>query len=81
MIPSSFTPDDDGLNDEFGVSGFRINNIQNYQFQITNRWGEIVFYSEDVNSKWNGKTLDGNKCMPWQLLMVSSYNRRIRKSN
>ena len=55
-FPSSFTPDGDGLNDEFGVSGFRIDKIQNYQFQITNRWGEIVFYSEDINAKWNGKT-------------------------
>ena len=82
-FPSSFTPDDDGLNDEFGVSGFRINNIQNYQFQITNRWGEIVFYSEDVNSKWNGKTLDGNKCMPgsylWSVRIIDELGKVTRK--
>ena len=32
-FPSSFTPNDDGLNDEFGVSGFRIDNIQ-YNFKL-----------------------------------------------
>ena len=82
-FPSSFTPDGDGLNDEFGVSGFRIDKIQNYQFQITNRWGEIVFYSEDINAKWNGKTSDGNKCMPgsylWSVRIVDELGKVTRK--
>ena len=82
-FPSSFTPDGDGLNDEFGVSGFRIDKIQNYQFQITNRWGEIVFYSEDINAKWNGKTSDGNKCMPgsylWSVRIVDELGKATRK--
>ena len=82
-FPSSFTPDGDGLNDEFGVSGFRIDKIQNYQFQITNRWGEIVFYSEDVNAKWDGKTSKGNDAMPgsylWSVRVVDELGKVTRK--
>jgi gliding motility-associated-like protein len=82
-FPSSFTPDGDGLNDEFGVSGFRIDKIQNYQFQITNRWGEIVFYSEDVNAKWDGKTSQGNDAMPgsylWSVRIVDELGKVTRK--
>ena len=29
-FPSSFTPDGDGLNDEFGISGFSINKVKEY---------------------------------------------------
>ena len=82
-FPSSFTPDGDGLNDEFGVSGFRVDKIQNYIFKITNRWGEIVFYSEDVNAKWDGKTSNGHKCMPgsylWSVRIVDELGKVTRK--
>ncbi len=82
-FPSSFTPDGDGLNDEFGVSGFRIDKIQNYQFKITNRWGEIVFYSEDVYAKWDGKTSQGNDAMPgsylWSVRVVDELGKVTRK--
>ena len=82
-FPSSFTPDGDGLNDEFGISGFRKDKMQNYQFQITNRWGEIVFYSEDVNQKWNGKTSNGNDAIPgsylWSVRIVDELGKVTRK--
>ena len=82
-FPSSFTPDGDGLNDEFGISGFRKDKMQNYQFQITNRWGEIVFYSEDLNQKWNGKTSNGNDAIPgsylWSVRIVDELGKVTRK--
>ena len=82
-FPSSFTPDGDGLNDEFGISGFRKDKMQNYQFQITNRWGEIVFYSEDVNQKWNGKTSNGNDAILgsylWSVRIVDELGKVTRK--
>ena len=65
------------------MSGFRIDKIQNYQFQITNRWGEIIFYSEDVNAKWDGKTSQGNDAMPgsylWSVRVVDELGKVTRK--
>ncbi|PKR80163.1 hypothetical protein CW751_10885, partial [Brumimicrobium salinarum] len=51
-IPNMFSPNGDGQNDEFCVYG---DCISNYQISIYDRWGELVFSSEDQTECWNGK--------------------------
>jgi len=53
FVPNVFTPDDDGVNDFFFplVSGV----VQSLSMRIFNRWGKEVFYSTDLNLKWDGK--------------------------
>ena len=41
----------DGNNDVFKVYG---NNIESMNIIIFNRWGEMIFESEDQNSGWDG---------------------------
>lgn len=53
-VPSAFTPDADGLNDYFGVEGI-FTNIENFRFAIYDRWGRLIYYSQDVNKPWDGK--------------------------
>jgi gliding motility-associated-like protein len=53
-FPTAFTPNHDGKDDYFGplfVSGCI---ISNYAFSIYNRWGQLVFNSENPNAKWDG---------------------------
>jgi gliding motility-associated-like protein len=50
------TPNDDGKNDYLD---FSIYNLKELSFTVFNRWGNKVFYSTDVNLKWNGKTNSG----------------------
>jgi len=57
FIPTGFTPDGDGLNDELEVYG---NNIQEMYLVVYNRWGELVFESRDQAEKWDG-TYRGNE--------------------
>lgn len=60
-IPNSFTPDGDEFNQVFGVnftSGF---NPYEFQLQIWNRWGEIIWESFDHTATWDG-TYDGKPC-------------------
>ena len=57
--PTAFTPNGDGLNDRFIVFGQFINS---FRMSIFNRWGELVFTTEDMNQGWDG-TRDG-KQMP-----------------
>src|SRR5690606_31921702 len=57
--PSAFTPNGDGLNDQFVVYGQFINR---FRMSIFNRWGELVFTTGDMNQGWDG-TRDG-KLMP-----------------
>lgn len=51
FFPNAFTPDNDGQNDEFGFIGSFIKSIE---LKIFNRWGELVFYSDNLELKWDG---------------------------
>lgn len=53
IMPNVFSPNDDGLNDFF--LPIVIENVEIKQVVIFNRWGNIVFNSEDEDFRWNGK--------------------------
>lgn len=56
-IPNAFSPNGDGINDEFKPS---VNCLPAYfDLAIFNRWGQIVFKSSDINNTWKG-TYNGN---------------------
>jgi gliding motility-associated-like protein len=52
-IPNAFTPNGDGLNDYFLAEG---KNIDTFSVKIFNRWGELIFESDNIYRGWNGKT-------------------------
>jgi gliding motility-associated-like protein len=52
LIPNTFTPNNDGVNDVFQVRGNGLSNIK--LIRIFNRWGEKVFESPDINIGWDG---------------------------
>ncbi|MCS6823443.1 MAG: gliding motility-associated C-terminal domain-containing protein [Cytophagaceae bacterium] len=50
-IPNIFTPNDDGHNDLFAIKG---KYFKDFSITIFNKWGEVVFLSEDINHSWDG---------------------------
>lgn len=53
-IPNTFTPDGDEFNQTFQpvfTAGF---DASDFELYIRNRWGELVFESNDVNAGWDG---------------------------
>jgi len=52
-IPNAFTPNNDQLNQFFKPI---VRGIKQYHFSVFNRWGEEIFYSEDPDEYWDGKT-------------------------
>jgi len=56
-IPNAFTPNGDGLNETFGPVG---NAVNKFSMLIFNRWGQMIFESEDMNHQWDG-TYKGEK--------------------
>ncbi|PWH86929.1 T9SS type B sorting domain-containing protein [Brumimicrobium oceani] len=56
--PNTFTPDGDGVNDTWKVDIQGID-VQNFQLEIFNRWGEKVFESLDPEGEWSGTYGDG----------------------
>ena len=51
-MPNIFTPNGDSENDFFTINA---ENVADLDVVITNRWGNVVFESTDVNFEWNGK--------------------------
>jgi len=58
-IPNAFSPNQDGVNDEFK---FYINGISNLDIEIYDRWGGLVYKSNSTSFSWDGK-FKGNDCM------------------
>jgi gliding motility-associated-like protein len=51
-LPTTFTPNGDGINDIIYVKGWGIKDL--ISFQIYNRWGELVFESTEEEEGWDG---------------------------
>ena len=71
-IPNTFTPDDDLHNQTFKpifTAGF---DIYQYQMVIFNRWGEIIFESNNAEVGWDG-TYGGNLCQDGVYLWQITY--------
>ena len=68
-VPNSFTPNVDGkFNTQFNAEGL---NIVNFEMQIFDRWGELVFKSSSINTRWDG-IYNGKECQTgtyiWKIL-------------
>jgi gliding motility-associated-like protein len=51
-VPNTFIPDGNEINDIFiPKTDFETNG---WQFSVFNKWGERVFYTEDMLTGWNG---------------------------
>jgi gliding motility-associated-like protein len=50
--PNAFSPNGDGVNDHFQIKG---QGVEDYNLEIYNRWGQMVFQSENINTRWNGE--------------------------
>lgn len=52
-IPTAFSPNQDGHNDQFRVKHDCI--LTNYEIHIFNRWGQELFSSNNPDAAWDGK--------------------------
>ena len=62
-VPNVFTPDRDGVNDMFGPVG-TFGAVSDYTMQIYNRWGELIFESDDPSKYWDGTYFKNDKHVP-----------------
>ena len=52
FVPNTFTPNSDGNNDMLLVRGLK---LDEFYFAVYNRWGELVFETNDRTVGWDGK--------------------------
>jgi len=60
FVPNCFTPNTDGRNELFKPSIRGESLIQTYEFKIFNRWGDVLFETNDINEGWYGE-VDGGE--------------------
>ncbi|MFI5222141.1 MAG: gliding motility-associated C-terminal domain-containing protein [Bacteroidia bacterium] len=60
FVPNAFTPNGDGKNETFFPVG---RNIKTLNFEIYNRWGELLFETSEINKGWDG-TFQNNFVQP-----------------
>lgn len=81
IIPNTFTPNNDGINDVFTIlvnSRYKIKSLR-----IFNRWGDPVFFTTDISNYWDG--FKDNKMMPagvyyWVLEGNDDTEKRLVRS-
>jgi gliding motility-associated-like protein len=70
-VPTGFSPNGDGKNDLFGLEGLTQGVFQ-YKMEIYDRWGALIFKSDNVNDKWDG-TYQGEPVPPGMYVYMVQY--------
>jgi len=52
MLPTAFTPNNDGYNDCFGIKKWGY--VTDLDFSVYNRWGNIIFHTNNSSNCWDG---------------------------
>jgi gliding motility-associated-like protein len=77
FVPNTFTPNGDGLNDGFTAKGY---NINKFNIQIYDRWGHLLFESNDIENKWDGHTKGSEEPIKqdvyvWKINVVDVFHK------
>lgn len=78
-VPNVFTPNYDGVNDTWGVTFSSSKYIKNFQLQIYDRWGLLVFSTNSQlstpNLRWDGHTTSGEECTNGVYYYIISFEK------
>jgi gliding motility-associated-like protein len=55
-VPNCFTPNGDNINDLFFTYGI---GVKQFKMWIFDRWGNKIWWTEDMNEGWDAKVMDG----------------------
>ncbi len=54
FLPNAFSPNGDSRNDVFRGKGY-LEGIRQFRLQIWNRWGAVIYSTDDPTEGWNGR--------------------------
>jgi gliding motility-associated-like protein/predicted ribosomally synthesized peptide with SipW-like signal peptide len=78
FIPNAFSPNGDGVNDTYYGQGI---GISKYELFIFDRWGNLIFYSDELSKAWDGKANHGNDIAQqdvyvWKVKLLDVFGKR-----
>jgi gliding motility-associated-like protein len=72
-VPNCFTPDENEVNQQYGPVMSEGYDINGFNFTIFNRWGEVVWESNDPNGRWDG-TFNNKMCTDGVYIWKLTFN-------
>jgi gliding motility-associated-like protein len=77
FLPNVFSPNRDGPNDAFRAFPWKF--VDSVNVAIHNRWGEVVFQTNDPDIGWDGTYLDTGEALPEGVYFYAAtvYTRRL----
>lgn len=79
IMPNAFTPNGDGRNDTFLPVKPENCMITEFEMQVFNRWGKMVFSSNDPDNAWDGR--DGSNTAPSDVYVFWLKYKAIGNNN
>lgn len=78
-IPNTFTPDGDKFNNVFSIMSY---GLESLELHIFDRWGELIFTSNDINGGWDG-TYKGSPIQDgtyvWKVNAIAKNGEKLKK--
>ena len=73
-----FTPNGNPLNNTFSGKGIF---IEEYEMLIFDRWGDLIFSTNSLNSPWDGHANGGNKraqqdVYVWKVILTDVFGKK-----
>lgn len=72
VIANAFSPNGDGVNDDFGVK-LRYCEVEILEFSVYSRWGELMFQAQEPTDRWDGTTMNGTEAPSDVYVYVTRY--------
>lgn len=73
FVPTAFTPNGDGTNDDLEIFGIGINDVQ---WRVYDRFGSMLFDGQSLDDRWNGSHR-GRDLNPGTYIVVVTYTDQI----
>lgn len=81
FVPNAFSPNGDGLNDQFDmiITGYK----RLVNMQIFDRWGSLVFETNDLNRRWdgriNGEVVSNSNVFQYVIILETFLGENVTK--
>ncbi|MGB3947816.1 MAG: PKD domain-containing protein [Bacteroidia bacterium] len=75
FVPNAFTPNEDGVNDFFSANGIF---VIEFEMQIFDRWGNLVFETNNLNTPWDGKVKNSSELAQQDVYVYSIKAKDFR---
>lgn len=79
-LPTSFTPNDDGMNETWSIETMGIREIR---LEVFDRWGQVIFTTNDKNFEWDG-FVNGERvpmgAYTWRVVLITDNDEVVKRS-